>query len=76
MYDRTVLHAAAQTLGDCRPVDLQHRLKVARTTAWRLWHGRNAPSAALAVRVEAHYGVNAAQLIKTTAPAVGEQAAI
>ncbi|MFF4118997.1 XRE family transcriptional regulator [Streptomyces sp. NPDC001714] len=66
MYDRSTLHAAARSLGDHRPVDLQGRLKVARTTAWRLWHGRNAPSAALAVVVEQHYGVTAAQLLTPT----------
>jgi transcriptional regulator with XRE-family HTH domain len=66
MYDRRVLVAAAQGMGDRRPVDIANRLKVARNTAWRLWHGHTAPSAGLAAAVEQHYGVSARQLIKPT----------
>ncbi|MFD8216179.1 XRE family transcriptional regulator [Streptomyces sp. NPDC059697] len=70
MYDRSALHNAARNLGDRRPVDLATRLGVARNTAWRLWNGTTAPSAALAAVVEEHYGVSARQLV-TKAPAVG-----
>jgi transcriptional regulator with XRE-family HTH domain len=73
MYDRTVLVTAARAIGDRRPVDLATRLGVARNTAWRLWHGRTAPSADLAARVEQHYGISARQLIQPSA--VTEQAA-
>lgn len=64
MYDRTVLITAARTMGDSRPVDIANRLKVARNTAWRLFHGHTAPSADLAARVEQAYGVSARQLIQ------------
>ncbi|MEH0555980.1 XRE family transcriptional regulator [Streptomyces sp. B21-101] len=72
MYDRTVLLTAARSRGDMRPAHLANRLQVPRNTAWRLWHGRTAPSAALAARVEATYGITAAQLIT---PAAREAAA-
>ncbi|MFF9262032.1 MULTISPECIES: XRE family transcriptional regulator [Streptomyces] len=65
MYDRTALLDAARTRGDIRPAHIARRLAVPRNTAWRLWHGQGAPSAALAARVEATYGVTAAQLIRT-----------
>lgn len=64
MYDRSVLVTAAAAMGDRRPVDLANRLKVARNTAWRLWHGHTAPSATLAAAVEQHYGISARQLIQ------------
>jgi transcriptional regulator with XRE-family HTH domain len=51
-------------MGDHGPVDLAKRLKVARNTAWRLWHGHTAPSAYLAASVELAYGVSARQLIQ------------
>lgn len=64
MYDRSVLVAAAHDMGDRTPSDLARRLKVARTTGWRLWHGVTAPSALVAAAAEAHYGVSARQLTK------------
>ncbi|MFD7107714.1 XRE family transcriptional regulator [Streptomyces kasugaensis] len=64
MYDRTALVAAARDAGDRTPSDIARRMQVARTTAWRLWNGHTAPSAALAAAVEHHYGVSARQLIK------------
>ncbi|MEU9141677.1 XRE family transcriptional regulator [Streptomyces sp. NPDC048404] len=64
MYDRSVLVIAARTMGDSRPADIAKRLKVARNTAWRLYHGHTAPSADLAARVEKAYGVSARQLIQ------------
>ncbi|MGW9041218.1 helix-turn-helix domain-containing protein [Streptomyces lydicus] len=67
MYDRSVLIAAARDAGDHTPSDTARRLKVARNTAWRLWHGRTAPSATLAAAVEAHYGVSAGELIQREA---------
>lgn len=67
MYDRSTLVAAARERGDHTPSDAARRLHVARNTAWRLWHGRTAPSAALAAAVEAHYGVSARELIQRPA---------
>ncbi|MEU4998280.1 hypothetical protein [Streptomyces sp. NPDC021622] len=67
MYDRTSFVAAAVGQGDRNPSDTARRLKVARNTAWRLWHGHTAPSASLAAAVEHHYGVSARQLIKRDA---------
>lgn len=67
MYDRAALVTAARAAGDRTPSDTARRLKVARNTAWRLWHGRTAPSAALAAAVEQHYGVTAGQLVKRAA---------
>lgn len=66
MYDRTVLVTAARKAGDHTPSDTARRLKVSRTTAWRLWHGRTAPSAPITAVVEAHYGVSACDLVKRT----------
>ncbi|MCX5362915.1 XRE family transcriptional regulator [Streptomyces sp. NBC_00124] len=74
MYDRSVLVTAAAAMGDRRPVDLATRLGVARNTAWRLWHGKTAPSALLAAAVEQHYGISARQLIQP-APEVEQAAA-
>lgn len=67
MYDREALIAAARAAGDHSPSDTARRLKVARTTAWRLWNGQTAPSAAVAAAVEQHYKVSAGQLIKRAA---------
>ncbi|MET9253785.1 XRE family transcriptional regulator [Streptomyces sp. NPDC003717] len=67
MYDRAALVHAAQAAGDHSPSDTARRLKVARNTAWRLWNGRTAPSAAVAAAVECHYGVSAGQLVKRAA---------
>lgn len=67
MYDRALLVTAAQSAGDRTPSDTARRLKVARNTAWRLWHGHTAPSAAVTAAVEEHYGVSAGQLIQRAA---------
>ncbi|MFE0877280.1 XRE family transcriptional regulator [Streptomyces sp. CA-250714] len=64
MYDRSLLVTAARGVGDVTPSDTARRLKVARNTAWRLWTGKTAPSAAVAAAVERHYGVPATQLVK------------
>lgn len=70
MYNRTSLHAVAKSLGDHTPTDISRRLKVAPATAWRLWNGRTAPSPQLVARVEAAYGIGAAELLrKIKAPA-------
>lgn len=63
MYDRSVLVTAARNAGDLTPSDTARRLKVARNTAWRLWHGRTAPSARVAAAVETAYGLPASQLL-------------
>lgn len=67
MYDRSLLIAAARDMGDRNPSDTARRLKVARNTAWRLWHGHTAPSANLAALVEREYGISARQLVKRVA---------
>lgn len=67
MYDRALLVTAARRAGDRSPSDTARRLKVARNTAWRLWNGHTAPSAAVAAAVEEHYGVSAGQLMKQAA---------
>lgn len=72
MYDRTVLVTAARNMGDSRPVDLAKRLRVARNTAWRLWHGHGAPAADLAARVEQTYGISTRQLIQPAAEQAAE----
>lgn len=67
MYDRTSLVTAARAAGDHTPSDTSRRLGVARNTAWRLWRGHVAPSAALAAAVQQHYGVPPGDLIRRTA---------
>jgi transcriptional regulator with XRE-family HTH domain len=64
MYDRTQLRAAAEAKGQRTYVDLSNHLKVAQSTGWRLWYGKNAPSINTARKVEAAYGVTLAQLLK------------
>lgn len=64
MYDRTLLRAVATAKGQRTYVDLADHLKVAPVTGWRLWNGKTAPSAKLAARVEAAYGLSIAQLIQ------------
>lgn len=67
MYDRAQLVTAARKAGDRTPSDTANRLQVARNTAWRLWNGHTAPSAAVAAAVEEHYGISASQLVKRAA---------
>ncbi|MEU3917087.1 helix-turn-helix transcriptional regulator [Streptomyces sp. NPDC029004] len=64
MYDRALLQAVATDKGDRHYTDLATRLKVAPSTAWRLWTGKNAPSARVAVAVEDAYGIPASRLLK------------
>ncbi|RSS59545.1 XRE family transcriptional regulator [Streptomyces sp. WAC01280] len=64
MYDRTDFIAAAHRKGDRNPSDTARRLKVARNTAWRTWHGLTAPSAPLMAAIHTHYGMTAEQLLK------------
>ncbi|WP_326797482.1 XRE family transcriptional regulator [Streptomyces sp. NBC_01808] len=71
MYDRTLFRAVAQDKGDAHYLDTAARLKVAPTTAWRLWTGKTAPSLRLAAAVEAAYGVPAARLLKPAEAANG-----
>ncbi len=68
VYDRARLIEAARAAGDATPSDTARRLEVARATAWRLWHGRTAPSAAVIAAVGRHYGIAADQLIQRVAP--------
>ena len=71
MYDRSLLIAAARSIGDHTPSDTARRLGVARTTAWRLWKGSTAPSAQLTAAVEREYGISARQLIRPIPQAAG-----
>lgn len=64
MYDRTLLRAVAHAHGLLTYVDLAHHLKVAPVTAWRLWHGKSAPSAPIAAKVQQHLGLTLPQLIQ------------
>ena len=64
MYDRTLLRTAAAAKGQHYYVDLSDHLKVAQSTAWRLWYGKNTPSVATARKVEDAYGVTLAQLLQ------------
>ncbi|WP_128977245.1 helix-turn-helix domain-containing protein [Streptomyces roseicoloratus] len=64
MYDRTLLRAAAAAEGQHNYVDLAHHLKVAQSTAWRLWYGKNAPSIETASKVTKAYGLTLAQLLE------------
>lgn len=64
MYDRTALRAAALEAGDENSNQLAIRLGLPRNTAWRLWHGKVAPSPALAAAVQEAYGLPVAELIK------------
>lgn len=68
VYDRSLLVDAARRAGDRTPSDTARRLTIARNTAWRLWHGHTAPSAAIAAAVEYHYGVSAGELLQRSAP--------
>lgn len=63
MYDRSKLIAAATEQGDDTSPKMARRLGCPRNTAWRLWNGRVAPSAALAAAVQEQYGVSAGDLI-------------
>lgn len=63
MYDRTLLQAVARERGDRTPSDLCRRLKVARNTGWRLWHGHTAPSAGTAAKVQLYYRIDTSALL-------------
>jgi hypothetical protein len=64
MYDRTQLRAAAAAQGQHNYVDLSNHLKVAQSTGWRLWYGKNAPSIGTARKVEDAYGLTLHQLLQ------------
>lgn len=63
MYDRTALHKAAARCGDMNANQVADRLGIARTTAYRLWDGTAAPSAAVAAAVQLKYCVPTADLL-------------
>lgn len=63
-YDRTLLRAVAHARGQHTYVDLADHLKVAPVTAWRLWHGKTAPSAPIAEKVQTAYGLTLTQLLQ------------
>lgn len=67
MYDRTILRAVAREKGDTTSADMARRLNVATATAWRLWTGKAGPSAAIAARVEAVYGLKTDDLLRKPA---------
>lgn len=64
MYDRSALVSVARSKGDAGPADAARRMGIPRNTAWRLWHGRTAPSARTAAAVERAYGLPASTLLK------------
>ncbi|MGW6566484.1 hypothetical protein [Streptomyces sp. NPDC054975] len=64
MYDRTQLRSAAEAKGLHNYGDLADHLKVAQSTAWRLWYGKNAPSVGTARKVEDAFGLTLAQLMQ------------
>lgn len=64
MYDRSALVDAARKAGDHNPAAAARRLRLPRNTAWRLWHGRTAPSARTLAAVEAAYGLPASTLLE------------
>lgn len=64
MYDRSALVDAARKAGDTTPAAAARRLSIPRNTAWRLWHGRTAPSARTLAAVEAAYGLRASTLLE------------
>ncbi|MFC8584189.1 XRE family transcriptional regulator [Streptomyces sp. NPDC057217] len=73
LYDRTLLQQAARKRGADDYKALAADLALSPATAWRLWTGKNAPSAATADRVQTAYGLTVAQLRIPAQPA--EQAA-
>lgn len=64
MYDRSVFRAVARDKGDKHYVTVANRLDVSPVTAWRLWHGKAAPSARIAAAVESAYGLSPSQLLR------------
>ncbi|HEY1179125.1 MAG TPA: hypothetical protein VGF17_23470 [Phytomonospora sp.] len=72
MYDRTALITAARIAGDHNPADAARRLRLPRNTAWRLWHGRTAPSARTLAAVEHAYGLHASTLLKPATEATAK----
>ncbi|MFF0894703.1 XRE family transcriptional regulator [Streptomyces sp. NPDC003278] len=64
MYDRTALVSAARSAGDHNPADAARRLRLPRNTAWRLWHGKTAPSAHTLAAVEQAYGLHPSTLLQ------------
>ncbi|MFD8151711.1 XRE family transcriptional regulator [Streptomyces sp. NPDC059720] len=69
MYDRSALVDAARKAGDTTPAAAARRLRIPRNTAWRLWHGRTAPSARTLAAVEAAYGLRASTLLEPSSEA-------
>ncbi|NML50573.1 XRE family transcriptional regulator [Streptomyces sp. R302] len=63
MYDRALLQQAATAHGVGDYKALAADLGIPPVTAWRLWGGVTAPSARLAAKVHARYGLTTAQLI-------------
>lgn len=64
MYDRSVFRAVARDKGDKHYNTVAKRLDIAPVTAWRLWHGKAAPSTRIAAAVESTYGLSASQLLR------------
>ncbi|MFD4659315.1 helix-turn-helix domain-containing protein [Kitasatospora sp. NPDC058444] len=66
-YRHEQLVAAARAAGDHTDSDIADRLKVARTTAWRLRTGKTTPGASTLAKIEQAYGLTAAALLRTEA---------
>lgn len=62
-YDRATFRAVATAHGHGHYTDVARALDIAPVTAWRLWTGKTAPSAAIASRVEATYGLPLSRLL-------------
>ncbi|MER8042557.1 XRE family transcriptional regulator [Streptomyces sp. NPDC094032] len=67
MYDRALLHAAAQMRGIKTPAQLAREAGLTTATAWRIWTGVGAPRGDHAARVAEAVGISAASLYTRTA---------
>lgn len=74
MYDRSTLRAVAKAAGVANSNQLAIKLRLPRNTAWRLWEGHAAPTAATAAAVQLAFGLPTAALL-IAAPRESEPAA-
>jgi hypothetical protein len=64
LYDRTIFRAVAREKGDTTGADIARRLDVSPVTGWRLLHGKCAPTADVTARIQAAYGLTAADMLR------------
>jgi transcriptional regulator with XRE-family HTH domain len=67
-YDRSKLRAVAIAHGHGHYTDVAAALEISPVTAWRLWHGRTAPSPTVAAAVEDAYGLPLSRLLTPSEP--------